>query len=75
MLKEYEVKRGFGPSKEKEYFVVQSDGDTLSGVIAGPFESYPQGMQALEALRPLYFRPLHCIGGHLSGWRTCRVPG
>ncbi len=65
---EYGIKRGFGPSKVKEYFVVQADGDVLAGVVAGPFESERQCMDALEALRPLYFRRLCCIGGHMVEW-------
>jgi len=68
MLTHYMVKRGFGPAKCKEYFIVQRDGDTMSGVVAGPFQSLKQGMDAIEALRPLYNRPLQCIGGHLTGW-------
>lgn len=74
MLTEYGIKRGFGASKVKEYFVIQSDGDTCSGVIAGPFESHHQGCDAIEALRPLYNRPLHCIGGHLVGWQLWKIP-
>jgi hypothetical protein len=69
MLTEYIVKRGFGKSKAKEYFVIQSDGDTCSGVVAGPFESRCQASDAIDALRPLYNRPLHCVGGHLVGWQ------
>lgn len=74
MLTEYAVKRGFGPGRVKEYFVVQMDGDTLGGVVAGPFESYSQGCDAIEALRPLYNRALRCIGGHLVGWQDCAIP-
>ena len=66
---EYMVRRGFH-SKVKEYFAVQADGDTMSGVVAGPFESRIQCEQAIEALLPLYNRRLVCIGGHLVGWRT-----
>jgi len=65
---EYRVKRGFGKKREKEYFVVQVDGDTMSGVVAGPFESERQGRVAIDALRPLYSRQLQIIGGHLTGW-------
>ncbi len=71
---EYMIKRGFGPARVKEYFVVQADGDTLSGVVAGPFESYRQGCDAIEALRPLYKRALHCVGGHLASWQDCIIP-
>ena len=69
MFTEYVMKRGFGPAKIKEYFIVLSDGDTYSGVVAGPFESRIQCFDAIEALRPLYNRPLHCVGGHLTGWK------
>jgi len=62
---EYQVKRGFGAHRVKEYFVGQRDGDTMSAIIAGPFESEAQSYQAIEALRPLYFSPLCVIGGHL----------
>lgn len=63
---EYQVKRGFGAQRVKEYFVGQSDGDTLAAIIAGPFESESQCRVALDALRPLYFSPLCVIGGHLA---------
>jgi hypothetical protein len=63
---EYAVKQGFGPKHVKEYFVGQTDGDTLSSIIAGPFESESQCRQALDALRPLYFSPLCVVGGHLT---------
>jgi hypothetical protein len=66
---EYTVKRGFGPGGVKEYFVAQADGDTLQAVIAGPFESEAQCRQAIEALQPLFFRSLHCIGGHLVDYK------
>ena len=62
------LKRGFGPNREKEYFVVQKDGDTWSSIIAGPFESYEQADGAKEALKPLYFYILGVVGGHLVGW-------
>jgi hypothetical protein len=62
----YQVKRGFGALRVKEYFVVEKDGDSLSGVIAGPFESREQCFEAIEALRPMYYRPIVCIAGHLS---------
>ena len=68
MLSEYTIKRGFGAGNVKEYFVVQADGDTLGGVIAGPFESETQCRDAIEALRTMYSRQLHCIGGHLASW-------
>ncbi len=67
-MAEYIVKRGFGAKKVKEYFVAQADGDTLAGIVAGPFESETQCREAIEALRPLYFRALHCVGGHLIGY-------
>ena len=63
---EHSIKRGFGPNRVKEYFVAQTDGDTMSAVIAGPFESETQCRQALDALRPLYFSPLCVVGGHLT---------
>jgi hypothetical protein len=62
---EYMVKRGFGAHRVKEYFVGQTDGDTLGSIIAGPFESEAQSREALDALRPLYFSPLCIVGGHL----------
>ncbi len=74
MLTEYGFKQGFGPRRIKEYFVVEKDGDTLGGVIAGPFQFYEQACDAMEALRPLYRRPLRCVGGHLVGWRDCAIP-
>ena len=67
-MKEYSIKRGFGALKTKEFFVVQADGDTLGGVVSGPFESERQCRDAIEALRPLYNRPLLCLGGHLVSW-------
>jgi hypothetical protein len=70
---EYTVKRGVGALRIKEYFVAQSDGDTLAGVVAGPFQSELQCRTALDALSPLYFGRLHCIGGHLVAWS--RPPG
>jgi len=66
---EYTVKQGFGRHGVKEYFVGQTDGDTLSSIIAGPFESETQARQALDALRPLYFSPLCVVGGHLAELR------
>lgn len=69
MLTEFIVRRGFGRNHVKEYFAVQRDGDIMSGVIAGPFESETQCYQAITALEPLYTRPIVCIGGHLVGWR------
>lgn len=68
MLTEYVVKRGFGPNRTKEYFVGQKDGDTLAGVIAGPFESYAQCYEVIEALKPLYDRGLVPLAGHLTKW-------
>jgi hypothetical protein len=62
----YTVKQGFGANHVKEYFVGQTDGDTLSSIIAGPFESELQATQALDALRPLYFSSLCVVGGHLA---------
>ena len=66
----YQIKRGFGHNRVKEYFVVQIDGDTRAGVVAGPFESERQTLDAIEALRPLYFHTLRCVGGHMVGWNT-----
>jgi hypothetical protein len=63
---EYQVKRGFGSNRVKEYFVAQADGDTLGGIVAGPFESETQCLQAIEALQPLYFSGLRVISGHLA---------
>ena len=65
MLTEYTVRRGFGRGNTKEYFVVQRDGDTLGGIVAGPFESEEQAITAIDALSPLYNRTLTWIGGHL----------
>jgi hypothetical protein len=67
MLTEYTVKRGFGREKTKEYFVAQRDGDTLGGIVAGPFESPEQCNTAIQALSPLYNRILIWIGGHQTG--------
>jgi len=69
MLTEYQVRRGFSGSRVKEYFVVQIDGDTLSGIVAGPFESQLQAHDAADALQPLYWRRLRIVGGHMVGWR------
>jgi hypothetical protein len=66
---EHQIKRGFGPSHVKEYFVVEADGDTMGSVITGPFESEAQCSLAIEALRPICFRPLRVIGGHLVSYR------
>ena len=63
---EYTIKRGFGARRVKEYFVVQKDGDTLGGVVAGPFESEEQCELAIDALRPLYNRQLLVFPGHLA---------
>jgi hypothetical protein len=68
-MQEYQIRQGFGPRRVKEYFVVETDGDTWSGVVAGPFESELQSHQAIEGLRPLYSRRLAVVGGHLTGWR------
>ena len=62
---EYTIKRGFGPQGAKEYFVAQKDGDTRSGIVAGPFETETQCRQALDALRPMYFNSLCVVAGHL----------
>ena len=59
------LKRGFGPGRSKEYYVVLLDGDTVSGIVAGPFESERQALTALDALKPLYFRVLSIASGHL----------
>ena len=69
MLTHYTMKQGFGRGKSKEYFVVQADGDTLGGIVAGPFESQEQCHSAIVGLKPLYNRRLLCAGGHLAGWR------
>ena len=74
MLTEYIVKRGFGPRRTKEYFVAQRDFDTISGVVAGPFESAEQSYNALEALKPLYNRPLMVIHGHIAASHVCVFP-
>ena len=68
MLTEYQYRRCFGKKREKAYYVVEKDGDTLGGLIAGPFENVEQCTLAIEALRPLHFRPLTYVGGHLVGW-------
>jgi hypothetical protein len=68
-MQEYQVKKGFGRGRVKEYFAVQADGDTLGGIVAGPFESERQTRDAIEGLAPMYDRNLHVIGGHLDGWR------
>jgi len=65
-MMDYMVKRGFGEKRVKEYFVAEADGDTIAGVVAGPFESERQCMDAIEALRPLHFGRLCWIGGHLT---------
>jgi hypothetical protein len=65
---EHFIRRGFGAKRVKEFFVIQVDGDTMAGVVAGPFESEVQCWQAIDALRPLYNRPLTCAGGHLVSW-------
>ena len=61
----YAIGRGFGRKRIKEYFVVQADGDTLSGVVAGPFQTEEQSVIARDALTPLYTRRLTIVGGHL----------
>ena len=61
------LKRSFGPNREKDYFVVMLDGDTIGGLVAGPFESLEQAFAALEALKPMYFRVLSVVSGHLAG--------
>lgn len=63
---EYQVKRGFGAQRVKEYFVGERNGDTLECIIAGPFESERQCHDALAALKPLYFNRLCVIPGHLA---------
>ena len=63
----YQVRKGFWRGV-KEYFVVQADGDTIAGVVAGPFENEEQAEGAREALLPMYNRRLVVIGGHLV-WR------
>ena len=69
----YTLKRGFGKDRLKEYFVVQADGDTLGGIVCGPFENEEQAATALDACRPLFFRHLCVIGGHLApDWQSLR---
>lgn len=68
MLTEYSFKKGFGPKRTKEYFIVQKDGDVIGGLVAGPFWTEDQCHEAILALRPLYNRPLAYVGGHLVGW-------
>jgi hypothetical protein len=36
--------------------------------VAGPFESEQQARGARDALRPMYFRPLVVVGGHMVDW-------
>ncbi len=67
---DHQIKRGFGLDGVKEYFVVEQDGDTMGSVITGPFESERQCREAIDALRPLSFRPLQCVGGHLVSYRS-----
>lgn len=67
------LKRGFGPGRSKDYFVVLLDGDTVSGIVAGPFESERQSLTALDALKPLYFRVLSIASGHLVEQFVCEV--
>lgn len=73
MLTEYIVKRGFGQNRTKEYFAVETDGDTVAGVIAGPFENREQCHGAIDALSSLYGRRLACVGGHLVGWQKIKA--
>jgi hypothetical protein len=66
-LQEYHIRQGFGRGRIKEYFVAQADGDTLGGVVTGPFETEEQALTALDALKPLCNRALYVIGGHMVG--------
>lgn len=69
------VKRGFGRAHLKEFFVVEKDGDVIGGIVAGPLENPEQCMQVIDALRPLHFRPLTWIAGHLSESPSdCLIP-
>ena len=70
MLTTYMVLQGFGPRGVKEYFAVQRDGDTLGGIVAGPFEDRAQCLDAIDALKPLYLRNLYCVAGHLAPCST-----
>lgn len=74
MFTEYSFKRGFGRAKTKEYFVIEKDGDTIGGIVAGPFESELQCWSAIDGLRPLHSRPLVPVGGHLTGWNLAELP-
>ena len=65
---EYTVRRGFGPGRAKEFFVVEKDGDTLGSVLTGPLETEEQCRQVIDSLHELTFKPLTYIGGHLVGW-------
>ena len=68
---EVRLKKGFGPGKLKEFFVMTRDGDTIDGgIVAGPFWFRAQADDALEALKPLYMpASLTVCGGHLEGWQ------
>jgi hypothetical protein len=68
------VKRGFGPGRTKEYFVVQADGDTLGSILAGPFENSEQCLAAIEALRTCVSGRLTWIAGHLAREREWVSP-
>lgn len=60
------LKRGFGPNREKDYFVVLKDGDTFGRIVAGPFPTEAECQREREALRPLYFQILGIQSGHLA---------
>ena len=74
MLTEYRIKRGFGANHTKEFFVVQADGDTLGGIVAGPFENLDQCVLAMDALRSLYKGRLKCASGHMVRWADFELP-
>jgi hypothetical protein len=71
VVSEVQLRRGFGPGKLKEWFVMTRDGDTHNGgLVAGPFWMAEQAWDALEALKPLYLpASLTVCGGHLDGWQ------
>ena len=60
------LKRGFGPNRRKDFFVVEKDGDTWSTIVAGPFPDRAQAEAKREELKPLYFAILAVVSGHLT---------
>ena len=74
MLTEYIIKKGFGAGRTKEYFVGQRDFDIIGGIVAGPFETAVQCYEAMEALKPLYNRPLALVSGHMVAAHRCVIP-